>query len=162
MPSYTQVSSSQHSCTFDSACIRKCFTAIYTDTRCLVYICCVVFMAAPHGNTVETCVTVAVLQDGSLVVPAYMDAISQAQHVQHGMMSHLNPHMGLNPNADPQLTHGLAHSLQQEEEEQYDEDDDNDRNSEEGPENSNQGDSCQICADCIWYTQTCPAPNVLI
>lgn len=99
---------------------------------------------------------VAALQDGSLVVPAYMDAISQAQHGQHGMMSHLNPHMALNSNSEPQLTHGLAHSLQQEEEEQYDDDDGDDQNEEEGPEAGNPGETydVSVCAGCTAVLST--------
>ena len=54
------------------------------------------------------------LQDGSLVVPAYLDGLGQAQH---GMVSHLN--MGMSPNRDPQMHHGLTQSMQ-EEDEQYD------------------------------------------
>ena len=60
-----------------------------------------------------------VMQDGSLVVPAYLDGLSQAQH---GMVSHLNAHLGMSPRGDPQMHHGLAHSLQQEEDDQYDDD----------------------------------------
>lgn len=58
-----------------------------------------------------------VLQDGSLVVPAYLD------QAQHGMVSHLNAHMGMSPSRDPHMHHGLTQSLQQEDDEQYDEDD---------------------------------------
>ncbi len=58
------------------------------------------------------CVYVCVLQDGSLVVPAYMDA-------EHGMVRHLNSHMGMSPKGEHHMHHGLAHSLQQDEDERY-------------------------------------------
>ena len=47
-----------------------------------------------------------------MVVPAYLDGLGQA-----GMVSHLN--MGMSPNRDPQMHHGLTQSMQ-EEDEQYD------------------------------------------
>lgn len=55
---------------------------------------------------------VCVLQDGSLVVPAYLDA-------EHGMVRHLNSHMGMSPKGEHHMHHGLPHSLQQEEDERY-------------------------------------------
>lgn len=67
------------------------------------------------------------LQDGSLIVPAYLDGLG---HSQHGMVSHLNAHMGMSPSRDPHMHHGLTQSLQ-EEEEQYD-DDGAERDGEEG------------------------------
>ena len=57
-------------------------------------------------------------------MPAYLDA-------QHGMVGHLNPHMGMSPKGDSQMHHSLAQSLQQEEEDQYD-DDGRERDGEEG------------------------------
>ena len=86
-------------------------------------------MATHNISWLANCLS-HVLQDGSLVVPAYLDAMSQAQH---GMTSHLNPQTGLSPSGNPQMHHGLQHSLQQEDDEQYDDDaDEPSREEEEG------------------------------
>lgn len=82
------------------------------------------------------CVYVCVLQDGSLVVPAYLDA-------EHGMVRHLNSHMGMSPKGDHHMHHGLAHSLQQEEDERYHDE----RDGEEREANLRGGNShaTQVC-----------------
>ena len=60
------------------------------------------------------------------MVPAYLDA-------QHGMVGHLNSHMGMSPKGESQMHHSLAQSLQQEEEDRYDEDHGRDCDGEDGP-----------------------------
>ncbi|KAL3152984.1 hypothetical protein ABBQ38_012012 [Trebouxia sp. C0009 RCD-2024] len=85
------------------------------------------------------------IMDGSLIVPAYLDGLG---HSQHGMVSHLNAHMGMSPSRDPHMHHGLTQSLQ-EEEEQYD-DDGAERDGEEGrddmPEESGELDDERAAA----------------
>lgn len=70
-----------------------------------------------------------------MIVPAYLDGLG---HSQHGMVSHLNAHMGMSPSRDPHMHHGLTQSLQ-EEEEQYD-DDGPEHDGEEGRDASVQGE----------------------
>ena len=66
-------------------------------------------------------------------MPAYLDA-------QHGMVGHLNSHMGMSPKGEPQMHHSPAQSLQQEDEDR-DDDDGRERDGEEGGEADVQGEN---------------------
>ena len=56
------------------------------------------------------------VQDGSLIVPSYLESGSQV----HSMTSQLDSSLGIDPSMDPDMDPSLERSLQQDEEDQYD------------------------------------------